>query len=507
MIRYLILNVILFVGFQPVFSQGWTGTIKIELGSEEKVFEYVNDHCAELDLSDVYAHPIRFPNGIMLVSGNAPVNYFMFGEDFNSLKRSCDPVLISGDRWEVDSFDHQEWITSVYSEDGDTIHALVHNEYHDPYSTKCKPGITDPSNPCWYNFIRYAKSTDGGRTFTQPASPNHLVAMLPFKWNPDAAPQRIPPPHGYFEPSNIVKYNEYYYCMMFGVVSNTDQTMRGTCIMRTNDLSSPGSWKIWNGQEFSIPLVNPYINPPGDSSEFLPAFVSNRTIEDLRGSLTWNTYLKQFILIGAGAYTVDSVLTCGFFLSRSDDLINWSQPQLIRETILGWSPCDRQTPDQAARNIIQEAYPSLIDHDAPDISFTSVDSTAYLYFMQNMDNHTLGGWGYRRDLVRIPIKFIANFTHVDNDWNATNTTGLNLQSFPNPFNSSTTISWQSGVSGHTTLVMYDIIGRKLIKVVDEFKHRGSYNMVLDGMDLPSGIYYCKLQVGIHNSTLKMIKIK
>ena len=404
--KQLMILIFVIVGLQNVIAQSWTGPIKIVLGAEEKVFVDVYDHCVTLDLPDVYAHPIRAQEGIMLVSGNAPDNYFMFGKDFNSLKRSCVPVLSSGDKWPVEDFDHQEWITSVYSEDGINIHALVHNEYHDPYSTKCKPGITDPSNPCWYNFISYAKSTDGGRTFTQPTSPNHLVAMLPFKWNPEVARRGAPPPHGYFEPSNIVKHNGYYYCMMFGIISNTDQSKRGTCIMRTNDLSSPGSWKIWDGKGFNIPLVNPYINPPSDSSEFLPALVSYNTIADLRGSLTWNSYLNQFMLIGTGSHMVNGVLSCGFFLSLSDDMLNWSQPQLIRETILGWSPCNRQTPDQAARNIIQEAYPSLIDHDSPDISFTIVDSTAYIYFMQNMDNHNQGGWGLRRDLVRIPISFI-----------------------------------------------------------------------------------------------------
>ena len=384
------------------------GQIKIEIGQEEKVFEYVKDRCAELDLPDVYAHSIRTPKGILLVSGNAPDNYFMFGEDFNSLKRSCVPVLTSGDLWDVDSFDHQEWITSVYSEDGLTIHALVHNEYHDPYSRKCKPGITDPSNPCWYNFISYAKSTDGGRTFTQPLSPNHLVAMLPYKWNPDATPRGAPPPHGYFEPSNVIKYNDYYYCMMFGLISNTDMSSGGTCIMRTDDLSTPGSWQIWDGKGFNIPLVNPYTNPPDDSSKFLPAFVSRNTIRDLRGSLTWNSYLEKFMLVGTGVHQVDGVETCGFFLSLSSDLINWSQPQLIRETILGWSPCNRQTPDHATRYIVQEAYPSIIDHDSPDVSFTTVDSTAFLYFMQNMDNWKQDGWGLRRDLVRIPIRFLKD---------------------------------------------------------------------------------------------------
>ena len=79
-----------------------------------------------------------------------------------------------------------------------------------------------------------------------------------------------------------------------------------------------------------------------------------------------------------------------------------------------------------------------------------------------------------------------------------------IKNYPNPFNSSTTISWQSEVSGHTTLAVYDITGRKLKNLVDEFKHKGSYNMVLDGMDLSSGVYYCKLHIGHNSSTVKII---
>jgi hypothetical protein len=112
------------------------------------------------------------------------------------------------------------------------------------------------------------------------------------------------------------------------------------------------------------------------------------------------------MLIGAGVHPVQGIETCGFFLSRSSDLIHWSPPQLIRSTVLGWPPCDQPSPEQAARHIRQEAYPSIIDHTAPDISFTQVGQTAYLYYMQNMDNFTPGGWGLRRNLVRIPIRFV-----------------------------------------------------------------------------------------------------
>lgn len=385
----------------------WTGPILIELGEEEIVFDYERDRCADLDLPDVYAHAIRTAGGIVLASGNAPDNYFMFGPDFNSLERGCEPVLRSGDRWEVEAFDHQEWITSLFSDDGGaTIHALVHTEYHDPFAPNCKPGVTDPSNPCWYNFVSYAVSRDGGRSFTQPDTPEHLVAMLPFQWNAAAVPRGSPPPHGYFEPSNIVRHDGFYYSILFAITSSTDAGRRGSTVMRTHDLSDPGSWRLWDGEEFSIPLVNPYPLEPEDPSSLLPAFVSRPVIRDLRGSLTWNSSLGQFMLIGAGVHPVEGVETCGFFLSRSSDLINWSHPQLIRSTVLGWPPCDRPSPEQAARGIRQEAYPSIIDHNAPDVNFTQVGSTAFLYFMQNMDNFSPGGWGLRRDLVRIPIRFV-----------------------------------------------------------------------------------------------------
>jgi hypothetical protein len=504
--KHLLLTLVLTIAIKPIMSQTWNGAVKIELGSEERVFEYVKDSCAVLDLPDVYAHPIRTPEGIVLVSGNAPDNYFMFGQDFKTLSRSCEPVFVSGDQWPVEDFDHQEWITSVYSEDGITIHALVHNEYHDPYSRKCKPGITDPSNPCWYNFITYAISTDGGRTFTQPESPNHLVAILPYKWNPDATPRGAPPPHGYFEPSNIIKYNGYYYCMMFGLISNTDMSQNGTCIMRTDDISKPGSWKIWNGIGFDIPLINPYSNPPQDSSEYFPAFVSHRTIRDLRGSLTRNSYLDKFMLIGSGVHPVNGVETCGFFFSLSDDLLQWTSPQLIRETILGWNPCKNQTPEQMAQHIVQEAYPSLIDHDATDISFTEVDSTAYLYFMQNKDNWKQGGWGLRRDLIRIPITFIKDNSNSSID-KEIQKAPLMVDNYPNPFSGSTTIRWQSTVSGPTSVIVSDVVGRNIITLFDGHKHHGEHTVIFDSEPFPAGTYFYQLKVGDQLTTKKMMLIK
>lgn len=176
--------------------------------------------------------------------------------------------------------------------------------------------------------------------------------------------------------------------------------------MRTHDVAQPGSWRIWDGDGFDIPLVVPYPDEPPDPASLLGAFVSPGTLRDLHGSLTGNQHLGPFVLVGAGVHPVDGRETCGFFLSRSTDLLHWSPPQLVRETVLGYPPCADPTPEQAAQHVVQEAYPSLIDHDAPDASFTQVGVSAWLYFMRNMDDHGPGGWGLRRNLVRVPIRFV-----------------------------------------------------------------------------------------------------
>jgi hypothetical protein len=87
-----------------------------------------------------------------------------------------------------------------------------------------------------------------------------------------------------------------------------------------------------------------------------------------------------------------------------------------------------------------------------------------------------------------------------------NTFSLN-QNFPNPFNPSTKISWQSPVSGHQSLNVYDVLGNEVATLVDEYKSAGSYEVEFDASKLSSGLYIYKLQAGEFTSTKKMILIK
>ena len=69
-----------------------------------------------------------------------------------------------------------------------------------------------------------------------------------------------------------------------------------------------------------------------------------------------------------------------------------------------------------------------------------------------------------------------------------------LQNYPNPFNPSTTISWKTSLSGWQILKVYNILGEEVADLVNEFKSAGNYNVKFNGKNLPSGIYFYKLQV-------------
>jgi hypothetical protein len=81
------------------------------------------------------------------------------------------------------------------------------------------------------------------------------------------------------------------------------------------------------------------------------------------------------------------------------------------------------------------------------------------------------------------------------------------QNYPNPFNPSTKIIWQSPVAGHQTLTVYDVLGNEIVKLVDEFKPAGSYEIDFNASKLSSGVYFYQIQAGTFVETKKMILIR
>ncbi len=81
------------------------------------------------------------------------------------------------------------------------------------------------------------------------------------------------------------------------------------------------------------------------------------------------------------------------------------------------------------------------------------------------------------------------------------------QNYPNPFNPMTTISWQVAVTGHVALSIYNILGEKVITLVNEEKNAGIYQVEWDASGLSTGIYFYRIRAGQYQEIKKAILIK
>jgi len=81
------------------------------------------------------------------------------------------------------------------------------------------------------------------------------------------------------------------------------------------------------------------------------------------------------------------------------------------------------------------------------------------------------------------------------------------QNYPNPFNPTTHLEFGISELGFVSLKVYDILGNEVKTLVNENKPAGSYSVDFDGADLPSGIYFYKLESGDFSDTKRMILLK
>jgi len=57
------------------------------------------------------------------------------------------------------------------------------------------------------------------------------------------------------------------------------------------------------------------------------------------------------------------------------------------------------------------------------------------------------------------------------------------------------------------LVIYDVIGREVAKIVDEVQEAGRKSVTFDASGLPSGVYYYRLQAGTFADVKKMLLLR
>ena len=89
------------------------------------------------------------------------------------------------------------------------------------------------------------------------------------------------------------------------------------------------------------------------------------------------------------------------------------------------------------------------------------------------------------------------------------------QNYPNPFNPTTTIAYTIGAAdgtARTTLDVFNLLGRRVVRLVDEVQSPGTYTVVWDGRDaggsrVATGVYLYRLTHGDRSQTRKMVLLK
>ncbi len=81
------------------------------------------------------------------------------------------------------------------------------------------------------------------------------------------------------------------------------------------------------------------------------------------------------------------------------------------------------------------------------------------------------------------------------------------QNFPNPFNPVTDIRYSLNVNSFVSLKVFDILGKEVSELVKEKQTVGKYAVKFEGSNLPSGIYFYRIEADKFNSTKKMLLVK
>lgn len=231
-----------------------------------------------------------------------------------------------------------------------------------------------------------------------------------------------------------VRGSSVYVSIDDGTNWNSDYTTTGTYFHMT--LSPLGKY-IWavrdNGgisrYEFSVPL-------PVELSSFL-ASVNERNV-----TLNWSTSRE--------------VNNAGFDIERSE-INGQSSSQWTKVGFVSGSG-----------NTNENRFYQFTDR--------GLDPGRYNYRLKQIDFN--GGFNYhnlnQEVIVGVPAKFSLS------------------QNFPNPFNPSTKISYTLPFDSKVTLKIFDMTGREIASLVDEFKSAGNYAVDFNGSNLSTGVYVYRM---------------
>ena len=81
------------------------------------------------------------------------------------------------------------------------------------------------------------------------------------------------------------------------------------------------------------------------------------------------------------------------------------------------------------------------------------------------------------------------------------------QNYPNPFNPSTKIDFELPVNTIVNITLYDITGKKILTILNQYFDAGFYTQAINSETLSSGLYFIRISAGNWTKNIKALLLK
>jgi hypothetical protein len=223
-----------------------------------------------------------------------------------------------------------------------------------------------------------------------------------------------------------------------------------------------------------------------------------------RDSTAGDPFTKTFAYIGAtstditsgGTLLIDSIGVLPVELASFAANINGN------DVVLNWSTATE------TNNSGFDIERSANNSQWANIGFTQGNGTSSSQNNYFFEDNNLNSGRYKYRLKQ--IDYNGNYAYYDlqNEVVVGIPNEFSLkQNYPNPFNPMTKINFDIPNDGFVSLRLFDINGRELKTLMNEFKNSGYYSIDFDASALPSGAYFYKFESGNFVSTKKLVVLK
>ncbi len=114
----------------------------------------------------------------------------------------------------------------------------------------------------------------------------------------------------------------------------------------------------------------------------------------------------------------------------------------------------------------------------------------------------------RNQLMRLILQYFDVQLGVDKEQIPSTPDNFSLSAnYPNPFNPSTKIEYSVPFASRLSLTVFNLVGEKICVLEEGVKQPGNYRVTFNASDLPSGVYFCRLEGGGFSRTIKMLLSK